>query len=107
VEDNILKYLFQSRVYPDIESSSLSVSRSLLPVVRKLKWSFQRDRLAKMARAGSMCGMSASSDTGPLVSFAKWLEDRGRGIVEDGERVRLALCPNVRKMTAVYESIRK
>ncbi|KAF8921993.1 hypothetical protein CPB85DRAFT_1371837 [Mucidula mucida] len=61
--------------------SRLAISRRLLPVVRKLKWSFQRDKLAKVARDG-----------GGFVNFARWLETRGN-----------AICPNVRKMVGAYE----
>lgn len=94
LENQILRNLHQCRIYPDVESSSLFVSRSLLPTVRKLKWSFRRDHLAKIARSG--CSATAEN-------FATWLEVRGKGIVQDGERVRLALCPSVKKMAALYE----
>ncbi|KAF9041777.1 hypothetical protein BDZ89DRAFT_1100038 [Hymenopellis radicata] len=91
-DNALLKVLHQSHVLPDVESSRLAISRRLLPVVRKLKWSFQRDKLAKVARDG-----------GGFVDFAHWLETRGKGIVPETERVRLAICPNVRKMVGAYE----
>ncbi|KAJ6609374.1 hypothetical protein B0H10DRAFT_2064601 [Mycena sp. CBHHK59/15] len=92
---NPLKHLHQSQVYPDIESSCLSVSRSLLPVMRKLKWSLQRDKLAKMVRDGSILG------------FGKWMEGNGRRVVHEGERVRLAICPDIRKIVGFYEDLTK
>ncbi|KAJ7293004.1 hypothetical protein C8J57DRAFT_1267849 [Mycena rebaudengoi] len=91
---NPLKHLHQSQVYPDIESSSLSVSRSLLPVMRKLKWSLQRDKLAKMVRDGS-----------GLLGFGKWIEGKGRHVIPEGERVRLAICPDIRKIVGFYENL--
>ncbi|KDQ15685.1 hypothetical protein BOTBODRAFT_31568 [Botryobasidium botryosum FD-172 SS1] len=44
---NPLHTLHSSRVLPDVESSSPFVSRSLLPVMHKLKWSLRRDELAR------------------------------------------------------------
>ncbi|KAG7452281.1 uncharacterized protein BT62DRAFT_295545 [Guyanagaster necrorhizus] len=93
-----LKGLYQSNVLPDVESSSLTVSRTLLPIMHKLKWSFQKDKLAKMARKGSVCA-------GGFTDFSQWLENRGKGIVPDSERVRLAICPNVRKIVSIYEHL--
>lgn len=37
--------------------------------------------------------------------LATWFEAKGRGIVHDGERVRLALCPGVRKIIGFYETL--
>ncbi|KAJ7161248.1 hypothetical protein C8R43DRAFT_992000 [Mycena crocata] len=91
---NPLKTLHQSQVYPDVEMSSLTISRSLLPVMRKLKWSLQRDKLAKVVRDGS-----------GIFGVSKWLEGNGRQIVHDGERVRLAICPDIRKMVGFYEDL--
>ena len=34
-----------------------------------------------------------------------WLEGRGRGLMKEGERVRLAVCPGVRKLVGFYEGI--
>ncbi|KAJ8084496.1 hypothetical protein PM082_003266 [Marasmius tenuissimus] len=79
----------------DAEFSSTWVSRRLLPVMHKLKWSFQRDRLAKVIRGRDK------------VDLAKWIDGNlGRGIVKEGERVRLALCPSVRRKVGFYESLR-
>jgi hypothetical protein len=88
-------------VLPDVESSSLKVSRKLLPVLHKLKWCLQRDKLSKMVKIG-FCGMSGA---GEIVGFGPWLERKGQGVVEDGERVRLAICPNVRKTVDLYEAL--
>ncbi|KAJ7897202.1 hypothetical protein B0H14DRAFT_2677318, partial [Mycena olivaceomarginata] len=90
---NPLQHLHQAQVYPDVESSSLSISRSLLPIVRKLKWSLQRDKLAKMVRDGS-----------GILGVGNWLEGR-RNIVQEGERVRLAICPNIKKIVGLYEGM--
>ena len=48
---NPLKALYKTHVLPDIESSSPFISRSLLPVVRRLKWSIQRDRLSRVLQS--------------------------------------------------------
>ncbi len=48
------------KFYPDEESSSPNVARSLLPTVRKLKWSLQRDRVAKAFKdSGARLGVTA------------------------------------------------
>ena len=100
-----LETLHQSHVLPDIESSSLSISRSLLPVMRQLKWSIQRDKLAQLVREGLSGAVGRKNTDGAQGSIAAWFESRGRGIVQDGERVRLALCPSVRKMVHFYEQL--
>ncbi|KAL1740446.1 hypothetical protein HDZ31DRAFT_47487 [Schizophyllum fasciatum] len=83
------------KAFPDAESSSPAVSRSLLPVMHQLKWSLQRDSLAKIVRGGR----------GDVASFGDWLERRGRVVVTETERVRLAICPNIRKIVEFYESL--
>lgn len=100
-----LKLLYHSHILPDVESSLLTVSRSLLPVVRKLKWSIQRDKLANEVRGLSGAlgfGNSALPLTG---SLGAWIELKGQGVVQDCERVRLALCPDVRRRVKFYESL--
>ncbi|KAF9270646.1 hypothetical protein L218DRAFT_48718 [Marasmius fiardii PR-910] len=83
-------------VLPDVEFSSTRISRLLLPVMHKLKWSFQRDRLAKIIRErGQVSGEAA-----------KWIDGKGKGVLEEGERVRLALCPDVRRKVGFFESLR-
>ncbi|OJA10302.1 hypothetical protein AZE42_05547 [Rhizopogon vesiculosus] len=98
-----LKSLHHSHILPDVESSLLSVSRSLLPVVRKLKWSIQKDALAIKVRGvkGGALGLGDS----PLPGFGPWIELNGQSIVRDCERVRLALCPDIRRMVKFYESL--
>jgi hypothetical protein len=73
--------------------------------MRKLKWSFQKDKLAKMVRneTGGIAGMTG--DESGIVGFGKWLESRGKGVVQDCERVRLAICPDVRKTVGFYEDL--
>ncbi|KAJ6469637.1 hypothetical protein C8R47DRAFT_1150356 [Mycena vitilis] len=85
--------LLKSRAFPDVEASSLSISRALLPIMHKLKWSLQRDKLAKMVRDGS-----------GIFGVNQWLEGR-RHIVHEGERVRLAICPDIRKIVGFYENL--
>lgn len=79
-------------VRPDLESSSSRISRVLLPTVHKLKWNFQRDRLAKKYR-----GMEAATS---------WVEANARWYPEN-ERVRLAICPDVRKLKLFFEELGK
>ncbi|KAJ8583632.1 hypothetical protein M405DRAFT_937106 [Rhizopogon salebrosus TDB-379] len=99
----ILKSLHHSHILPDVESSLIYVSRSLLPVMRQLKWSIQRDALANKVRGGTLgLGDSILPLTGGL---GPWIEMKGQSIVRDCERVRLALCPDVRRMVKFYESL--
>jgi hypothetical protein len=86
-------------ILPDIESSSMKLSRSLLPVIHQLKWSFQRDALSRTVR-------SFHGITGRVIDFGTWFERKGHRIMEDNERVRLAICPDIRKITAFYEGLR-
>jgi hypothetical protein len=99
-----LKNLHHTHILPDEESSSFTVSRALLPAVRRLKWSFQRDKLARMVREGTICGITPIEGSTMVTGFANWFEARGRGIVQDGERVRLALCPDVMTRIKRYEA---
>lgn len=101
-----LKFLHYSHVLPDIESSILSVSRSLLPVVHKLKWSIQKDNMSRVIRAHTSGAMNLSDPSHPFNgSFGMWAELKGATIFGDSERVRLALCPDVRKMIKFYEEM--
>ena len=34
-----------------------------------------------------------------------WFEGRGRGLWKENERVRLAICPGVRKIVRFYEGL--
>ncbi|KAJ7070726.1 hypothetical protein C8F01DRAFT_1107491 [Mycena amicta] len=78
------------QLYPDV---SHNVAGSLLPIVRKLKWSLRRDTLAKMVR-----------DKSGILSVNKWLEGKPH-LLQEGERVRLAICPDVRKMVGIFEKL--
>jgi len=96
---NSLQILCSTHVFPDVESSSLNVSRSLLPTMRKLKWCLQRDRLAKVFKV-----------SGVPVGIGAWLDRRdsqGRKVVQEGEKVRLAVCPNIRTKVGFYERLGK
>ncbi|KAF5388589.1 hypothetical protein D9757_004689 [Collybiopsis confluens] len=103
--NEFLKTLHQAHVLPDEESSSIHISRSLLPVMRKLKWSIQRDNLSKKIRTGTVYSISGSS-IGPLEVFGRWLESRAKAVVYDrDERVRLAICPDIRLKVGFYERL--
>jgi len=99
-----LRTLHQSHILPDVESSSLTISRSLLPVMRKLKWSIQKDQLARVFRRRT-CFSSVAGCEDEVTGFSAWLETKGRGIVKDGERVRLAICPGIRQIVGCYENL--
>lgn len=105
--DTFLHSLYGIHVLPDVESSTTAVSRSLHPALHNLKWSIQRDRLAKLVRSGSSCSIIGGQSITGAVGFGAWLEQSGKGIVQDSERVRLALCPNAQKTIAFYESLGK
>ncbi|KAH7886075.1 hypothetical protein F5I97DRAFT_2025640 [Phlebopus sp. FC_14] len=95
-------------VFPDIESSTLSISRSLLPIMHRLKWCIQRDNMAKVIRQScGALGKNTNNETShPFsTSIGAWFELKGQNIFADTERVRLALCPDVRKMIKFYESM--
>lgn len=69
-----------------------------MPVIRKLRWSLQRDQLSRVIR-------DSASGLGKIGGIAAWIEDKGPSKVQDGERVRLALCPGVKKVVRFYESV--
>ncbi|KAG9314097.1 hypothetical protein JVU11DRAFT_4878 [Chiua virens] len=101
-----LKSLHLSHVLPDIESSIISVSRTLLPVVHKLKWSIQKDNMSRIIRPHTSGAMNLSEPTHPFNgNFGAWVELKGTNIFGESERVRLALCPDVRKMIKFYEEL--
>ena len=94
-----LQILCSTHVFPDVESSSLNVSRSLLPIMRKLKWCLQRDRLAKVFKV-----------SGVPVGIGAWLDRRdseGRKVVQESEKLGLAVCPNIRTKVGFYERLGK
>jgi hypothetical protein len=72
--------------------------------MHQLKWSIQRDKLAKVVRDG-VCVGGTSADNESRAGLAAWIEAKGKGIVQDGERVRLALCPGIRKIVGFYENL--
>lgn len=90
--------MYSRQVYPDVESSSPNVARSLLPTVRKLKWSLQRDRLAKVFK-----------DSGTRLGMAAWLAsgELGRRVLLEDEKFRLAVCPDIRKTRGFFERLSK
>jgi len=95
--DQALKQLHHSHVLPDIESSSPNISRRLLPIVHKLKWSLQRANIARL--------LNARIDLVSTRGLGEWLEESGRCLLSEHERVRLALCPDINKMVRFYESL--
>ena len=92
------KTLCSTRVVPDALSSSIcfSISQTLMPVIRKLRWSFQKDRFSRMMRD--------ARGVGKYGGIAAWIEDNPSKIHE-GERARLAVCPSVRKNVQFYENL--
>lgn len=94
--ESAYRSLYEALIFPDIESSSTSISRKLLPIVRRLKWCLLRDQLARNFKIGPY---------GDRIAFWTWLEGKGRSIVQDGERLRLAICPDLKKNIRFYESI--
>ncbi|KLO05049.1 hypothetical protein SCHPADRAFT_947223 [Schizopora paradoxa] len=78
-------------VMPDAEfvSSPPSIAKSLLPVLHKLKWCIRRDKFARMVRATT--GMNAS-----VAILGRW---------DENERIRLAICPGIRKIVKYYEGL--
>jgi len=96
---NSLQILCSTHIFPDVESSSLNVARSLLPTMRKLKWCLQRDRLAKVFKV-----------SGVSVGIGAWLDRRdseGRKVLQEDEKLRLAVCPNIRTKVGFYERLGK
>jgi hypothetical protein len=76
--------------------------------MRKLKWSLQKDRLAKILRDHTWTGTGAAAAAGRvsgLAGFGEWLDTKGKGVVQDGERVRLAVCPGIRSIIGFYEEL--
>jgi len=78
------------------ETNSPRISRRLLPIIARLKWSMRRDRLASRVRRSS-----ANRPDG----LRSWIEGSGRALVHEGERIRLAVCPGVRKFVKLFEEL--
>ncbi|TFK30936.1 hypothetical protein FA15DRAFT_663011 [Coprinopsis marcescibilis] len=88
--------LLSSHVIPDSESSSPNIDRSLLPIVRRLKWSLQKDKLAQLIK-------NSFYTRGGLAS---WLEGPGRKVItDDSEKIRLAICPDIRRRIGFFEGL--
>ncbi|KAI0049258.1 hypothetical protein FA95DRAFT_1557055 [Auriscalpium vulgare] len=98
--NHAMHMLYTSHVFPDVESSTPWISRSLLPVMRKLKWCIRRDGLAKMVRDGKATTGEAAKPT-----IAQWIERRGTILVGESERVRLAICPGIKNLVTFYEHL--
>ncbi|KIJ53483.1 hypothetical protein M422DRAFT_154965 [Sphaerobolus stellatus SS14] len=79
-------------ILPDVDSGSRRISRVLLPIVHTLKWSFQRDRLSQIYRKKSN------------KSTVAWFEGNAH-LCPENERVRLAICPGVRKLKMFFERV--
>jgi len=75
--------------------------------MRQLKWCLQRDRLAKVFKT-----------SGIPVGVGRWLDDEGgslnpgkdkqsmrRKVLVESEKVRLAVCPDVKKRVGFYEQL--
>ncbi|KAJ3511005.1 hypothetical protein NMY22_g15794 [Coprinellus aureogranulatus] len=93
---NPLNLLFSAHIIPHVEYSKPTIARSLMPTVHKLKWSIQRDSLAKLikARFYNKAGL-----------FGNWVEKEGRGVVKEDEKVRLAICPGIRTRVGFFEAL--
>ncbi|EED80882.1 predicted protein [Postia placenta Mad-698-R] len=92
-----LSHVYSERMLPE-ESASPAISPSLIPTMRKLKWSLQRDRLAKLVKA--------RSDLVRNGGVVTWLEGRGKTVMrKENERVRLALCPGISSIVQFYEGL--
>lgn len=100
---NLLQALRGSHVFPDVESSSFTIARSLLPIMRQLKWCIRRDDLAKMVRDSKQSSRDEGGSNS--ASAARWIESRSTLLVGESERVRLAICPGVKKIVEFYEHL--
>ncbi|KAF9535595.1 hypothetical protein CPB83DRAFT_21320 [Crepidotus variabilis] len=116
--------LHSPRIFPDIESSSPAVARSLLPVMRRLKWCLQRDSLAReFKNSGRAVGgfgtwldgqsikgkekhdkENMKPDLGNPMHHEENKRIRKRVFVES-EQLRLAVCPDVKKRVGFYEKL--
>lgn len=94
-----LSNVYSARVLPNESLPSPSViSTSLIPTMRRLQWSIQKDRLARCVK-----DRADMARTGGAVV---WLEGRGRTVMRrEHERVRLALCPGIKGTITFYENL--
>ncbi|KAI0778963.1 hypothetical protein BD413DRAFT_513124 [Trametes elegans] len=88
---------YHTRVLPR-EASAAPVAAPLVSTVRRLRWALRRDRLARFVKDRS----EMVKHGGVVV----WLEGKGRVAVwRENERVRLALCPGIRRIVNFYEGL--
>ena len=112
----------RSDIYDSTEGLKRSkpgvVSRTLLPTIRNLRWSFKRDQVSRVIRGasgiGALFARRRSTDDesdNPDRSVAMWIERQGPKLIPDSssglevERTRLALCPDVGKIIKFYEGL--
>jgi hypothetical protein len=83
------------------EAESPLISRRLLPVIARLKWSMKRDKFSRRLRAQPPeKGVITDMD-----HFRSLLEGGSRSLMRDGERVRLAICPGIRRIVKYFEGM--
>lgn len=77
--------------------------------MRQLKWSLRRDSLSKIVRSQSGvhgdCDGDGKEDGSGVGAVGKWIERRSNVLAGESERVRLALCPGVKKFVRFYEHL--
>ncbi|KAH9948177.1 hypothetical protein B0H21DRAFT_690523 [Amylocystis lapponica] len=89
--------MYSVRVLPD-EAPLGAISPALFSVMRRLKWSIQRDQLARFVK-----DRSDMVHNGGVVA---WLEGRGKAVMRrEHERVRLAVCPGISGIVKFYENL--
>jgi hypothetical protein len=95
-----MNQLLTSHVFPDTVASSLRIDRSLIPIVRRLKWAIQKDRLGQIIKK-SLTGKKGET------ALKSWLEGPGRSVVGyENEKVRLAICPDIRRRIGFFERLK-
>jgi len=83
-----------------IESRSHRVSRSLLPIIVRLKWSMACDRTSRSVRVRPPAKGLINGEE----NLKRWLEGSGQALLRENERVRLAICPGIKKLIGFYEN---
>ncbi|KAF8971752.1 hypothetical protein BDZ97DRAFT_1784913 [Flammula alnicola] len=96
---NVLSVQLRRRTTADPPGSSLQTLYSC-HVYPDLKWSLQRDKLAKVFK-----------DSGVRLGIGAWLEtgtgENGRRVLLEDEKLRLAVCPDMRKTRGFFERLSK
>lgn len=83
-----------------VESESTLISRRLLPTIARLNWEMTRDRISRSIRSNySRKGMVNDEK-----SLKRWMEINGM-FIQETERVRLAICPGVRKFVRMFDKL--